>query len=189
MARIFVWVFLAATFVGSTSCTDDAFKGSDVSAVTWGGDFELTAHTGQRVKSADLRGKVLVLFFGFTHCPDICTPTLTKLAQALKLLGDDADRVQVLFVTVDPKHDTPTQLAQFLRPFGPSFLGLSGTDTEISKVAREHRVPYLDGNQQSPLNHSGVVLIKDRMGKLRLLFQNEFTPADLAHDVRLLAAD
>jgi protein SCO1/2 len=188
MSRVLAAV-VAMLFIFSASCTDDAFKGSDIGAVTWGGDFELTAHTGERLKSVDLRGKVLVLFFGFTHCPDICAPTLVKLAQALKSLGDDAERVQVLFITVDPKHDTPAQLAGFLRAFSPSFLGLSGSDAEIAVVAREYRVPYAGGETQSPVGHSGVVLLKDANGKLRLLFQNEFTPEDLAHDLRLLIAD
>src|SRR5712664_1549569 len=80
-------------------CSRDAYKGTDIGDVQWGGDFELTAHTGQRVRTPDFHGKAVVLFFGFSHCPDICAPTLTRLAQAMKLLASDAQRVQVLFVT------------------------------------------------------------------------------------------
>ena len=98
----------------------------------WGGDFELTVHTGERVRFSDSHGKVLILFFGFTRCPDICPPTLTKLALLKKRLGEDADRVQVLFVTVDPEFDTPKQLAAFVPKFDPSFIGLTGTAYEIS---------------------------------------------------------
>src|SRR5687767_2990032 len=101
----------------------ESYKGTDITGVTWGGDFELTAHTGKRSKSSDYRGKLTVIFFGYTHCPDICAPTLVKLAQSMRALGADAERVQVFFITVDPKHDTPAQLAKFVPAFHPSFVG------------------------------------------------------------------
>ena len=124
--------FLAA--IGFAGCSPSAptFKSLDISDVEWGGDFELTVHTGERVRFSDSHGKVLILFFGFTRCPDICPPTLTKLALLKKRLGEDADRVQVLFVTVDPEFDTPKQLAAFVPKFDPSFIGLTGTAYEIS---------------------------------------------------------
>src|SRR3989344_1809690 len=98
---------IAALFVVACSPPAPTFKAADISGVDWGsGDFELTAHTGQRAKAADFQGKVTVMFFGFTHCPDVCPPTMAKLAVPMQRLGDDAKRVQVLFVTVDPKNDT-----------------------------------------------------------------------------------
>src|SRR6185295_2948353 len=113
---------LFITFI--VACSGEPFKGTDISNVQWGGDFELTAHTGKRVHAVDFQGKALVLFFGFTNCPDICAPTLTRVTQAMKLLGPEAQQVQVLFITVDPKRDTPAQLAKFVTAFHPAFLGL-----------------------------------------------------------------
>lgn len=169
------------------------FKGTDISQVDWGGEFELTAHTGQRAKSADYRGKVMVLFFGYTHCPDICAPTLSKLAESVKALGPDAGRVQVLFVTVDPKHDTPAQLAGFIPKFHPSFIGLTGNEDEVKAVARDYKVAFYTNPQSSAertlIDHFGGLMVKDAKGKLRLALKNDAAVADITHDLKLLLAD
>ena len=180
--------FLAALFIAACSPPTPTFKSTDISGVDWGsGDFELTAHTGQRMKAADFRGKVTVMFFGFTHCPDICSPTMAKLAVLMQRLGDDAKRVQVLFVTVDPKNDTVKQLAGFVPQFHPSFIGLTGTDKEIAAVAAEYKVAY-SKNPKTPalVDHSTGILVKDAKGKLRLLVKNDVPVEDLEHDVRVL---
>ena len=178
---------MVAVFV--TACSPaPTFKSTDISGVEWGsGEFELTAHTGQRMKASDFQGKVVVMFFGFTHCPDICPPTMAKLAQLTKRLGDAANRVQVLFITVDPKNDTVKQLAGFVPPFHPSFIGLTGTDKEIAAMASEYKVAY-GKNPKNPtlVDHSTGILIKDTKGKLRLLVKNDVPVEDLEHDVRVL---
>jgi protein SCO1/2 len=166
------------------------FKGTDLGAVDWGGDFTLSAHTGARASTADYRGKVVIIFFGYTHCPDICSPTLQKLALLMKRLGEDAARVQVLFITVDPRHDTPAVLAAFVPRFHPSFVGLTGTEEEIAAVAREYKVAF-QANPQSPpghtlIDHFGGMMVKDPTGRLRLLFKNEMSVEDMEHDIRLL---
>lgn len=177
-------LFLAA-------CTPASpFKATDLGAVDWGGDFVLTAHTGSRVRVSDYRGKVVVMFFGYTHCPDICAPTLQKLALLMKRLGQDAGRVQVLFVTVDPRHDTPDRLAGYVPRFHPSFLGLTGTEQEIAAVAQDYKVAF-QANPQSPpghtlIDHFGGMMVKDATGKLRLLFKNDMPVEDMEHDLRLL---
>ncbi len=179
--------FLLCAVALITACTAEPFKAKDISSVTWGGEFELTAHTGKRVQLSDFRGQAVVLFFGFTRCPDICAPTLARLAQAMKLLGASAARVQVLFITVDPGHDTPAQLAGFVPSFHPSFLGLTGTPAELTAVARDYHVAAeRDAGQPERVSHSGFILIKDPNGKLRLLLDNTATADDLAHDLRLL---
>jgi protein SCO1/2 len=178
---------IAALFVVACSPAP-TFKATDISGVDWGsGDFELTAHTGQRMKAADFRGKVVVMFFGFTHCPDVCPPTMAKLAVLMKRLGDDAQRVQVLFVTVDPENDTVKQLAGFVPQFHPSFIGLTGSDKEIAAIASEYKVAY-GKNPQNPtlVDHSTGILVKDAKGKLRLLVKNDVPVEDLEHDVRVL---
>jgi protein SCO1/2 len=189
-SRLFSRVFflLLTLFVAACSPPAPMFKATDISGVDWGsGDFELTAHTGQRMKAADFRGKVVVMFFGFTHCPDVCPPTMAKLAVLMKRLGDDAQRVQVLFVTVDPENDTVKQLAGFVPQFHPSFIGLTGTDKEIAAVAGEYKVAY-SKNPKTPalVDHSTGILIKDAKGKLRLLVKNDVPVEDLEHDVRVL---
>lgn len=198
MKNLARWLVIP-TFVFLAACTPSAppqFKGLDLSQVDWGGDFELTAHTGKRVKASEFRGKVLVLFFGYTHCPDICVPTLAKLAAVVQRLGADAERVQVVFVTVDPQHDTPAQLAPFVANFHPSFIGLTGTPAEIAAVASDYKIAYQKAAmghgakgaapEHELIEHFGGVLIKDARGKLRLLYALEHTDADIEHDVRLL---
>jgi protein SCO1 len=187
-------VFYAAT-IAITGCAPapPAFKSLDIGSVDWGKDFELTAHTGERVSTATFRGKVLVMFFGYTHCPDICAPTLSKLAQVNKRLGEDAGRVQVLFVTVDPEHDTVEQLAGFVPKFDPSFIGFTGTDQEIAAVAEEYKIGYQktpnSTASQTQIVHSGGLMVKDAGGKLRLLIKNHATVDEIEHDVILLLSE
>ncbi|MHB1140571.1 MAG: SCO family protein [Sulfuricaulis sp.] len=174
-----------------TACTPaPAFKSMDISGVEWGGDFTLTAHTGKPVKASEFNGKVVVMFFGYTHCPDICAPTLVKLDQVVKRLGDEAKNVQVLFITVDPAHDTVPQLAGFIPPFNPSFIGLTGSDKEIAAVAAEYKVAYGQSSQaksgQILVDHSTGILVKDKKGKLRLLVKNDVAVEDLESDIRVL---
>jgi protein SCO1/2 len=180
---------LVAFFMAACSPAP-AFKSMDISGVEWGGDFTLTAHTGKPVKASEFNGRVVVMFFGYTHCPDICTPTLVKLDQVVKRLGDEAKNVQVLFITVDPEHDTVKQLAGFIPPFNPSFIGLTGSDKEIAAVAAEYKVAYGQNAQAKPgqilVDHSTGILVKDKKGKLRLLVKNDVAVDDLEHDVRQL---
>jgi protein SCO1/2 len=179
---------LLALFVAACSPPAPTFKATDISGVEWGsGDFELTAHTGKPAKAADFQGKVVIMFFGFTHCPDVCPPTMAKLAVLMQRLGDDAKRVQVLFITVDPKNDTVKQLAGFVPHFNPTFIGLTGSDKEIAAVANEYKVAYGKNPKSSTLvDHSTGILVKDAKGKLRLLVKNDVPVEDLEHDVRLL---
>lgn len=179
-------LLLLAALLAACVPSRPAFKGTDISGVEWGGDFTLTAHTGKPVKVSDYQGKVVVLFFGYTHCPDICAPTLTRLAAMLKQLGPDAERVQVLFITVDPKHDTVAQLASFVPKFHPAILGLTGTEQEIGKVAQDYKVAFQHNPGSTIIDHFGGILMKDPKGKLRLLFKNDATAEDMTHDVRRL---
>lgn len=185
-----LFFFFCALWLVACSPPAPAFKSTDISGVEWGGDFTLTAHTGKPVKTSDFNGKVVVLFFGYTHCPDICAPTLAKLDQVVKRLGEEAKNVQVLFITVDPEHDSVKQLAGFVPSFNPSFIGLTGSDKEIAAVAREYKVAYGKNPLSKPgqilVDHSTGILVKDKKGKLRLLVKNDAAPNDLEHDVRAL---
>ena len=180
-----LFVLLLAFGVGCSN-EQSAFKTTDIGSVTWGGDFSLVNHEGARVRVSDFTGKVVLLFFGYTHCPDICSPTLTKLAAVRRALKpQEREQVQVLFVTVDPAHDTPAQLKGFIPKFDPSFIGLTGSAAEVAAVARDYKVGIHQASG-TKVDHSGSVFLKDASGKLRA-YANETTPADaLAHDVRLL---
>jgi len=161
------------------------FRSTALEGVKWGKDFELTAHTGQRLRTVDYRGKVLVLFFGYTHCPDICAPALAKLAQLSKALGEDAKRVQVLFISVDPEHDNPAQLKKFLAGFDPTFIGLTGTADELGTVAADHMVFFKQAKTGS-IEHTGMLFVKGTNGRVRLLMKESAPLDDMLHDLRLL---
>jgi protein SCO1 len=165
-----------------------AFRNTVLEGVKWGKDFELRAHNGQMLRTADYRGKVLVLFFGYTHCPDICAPTLAKLAQLSKALGEDAKGVQVLFISVDPGHDTPEQLKKFLAGFDPSFIGLTGTPEQLAAVGGDHMVFFKQTNA-GRVEHSGMLFVKDKQGRMRLMMRESTPLDDMLHDVRLLLAE
>jgi protein SCO1 len=168
----------------------DRFEALDITRVDWGTGFELTDFNGSRRTLADFRGKLVLLFFGYTHCPDICPTTMARLAQVMRVLGDDADRVQVLFVTVDPGRDTPQVLAQYVPAFHPAFLGLYGTEQQTAAAAKEFKVYY---QPQQPgesgfytVDHSGPVYALDRRGRLRLLIKSEMSAESVARDLRVL---
>lgn len=166
------------------------FHASEVGAKFAQADFHLTDHNGRPRMLADFRGKVVVLFFGYTHCPDVCPTTLADLAQVMRLLGKDADKVQVLFVTVDPERDKPEMLAQYVPAFHPSFLALYGDAQATAQAAKAFDVTYQKQPTSSGYNmdHSAGTFLIDPAGKVRLLAPYAQRAEWLADDVRLLLA-
>jgi len=167
------------------------FNARDVTGVPWGKDFQLTDHAGNPRTLADFRGKVVMLFFGFTHCTDVCPTTLATLAQAMRLLGEDARQVQGLFATVDPKRDTAEVLAKYVPAFHPTFLGLYGDEAATARAAQEFKIYYRaqepDKRSSYGVEHSGQVYVLDQKGRLRLFFRShDASPESVAHDLRLL---
>ena len=165
------------------------FKLTDVSGAGFGKELNLTDHNGRAVTLADFRGKVVTVFFGFTHCPDACPTTLAEMAQVAKVLGPDSARLQVLFVTVDPERDTPQVLKQYVPSFNPAFLGLYGSPDATTRAAKEFKVYY----QKQPaknggysVDHGAGTFILDPQGRLRLFAQYGQGATALAHDIRLL---
>ena len=142
---------------------------------------------------ADYRGKAVALFFGYTQCPDVCPTTLAALAGAMKLLGPDADRVQVLFVTVDPERDTPDLLAKYVPAFDPRFVGLRGDAAATERTAREFNVIYQKVPGSAPdrytMDHSAGTYLFDPQGRLRVYEGNAASPEVFAHDLRALLAE
>jgi protein SCO1/2 len=181
-----------ATFVQKPAPV--AFNGVDVTGAPWGRDFALTDHHGRPRTLRDFRGKVVMLFFGFTHCPDVCPTAMATLGEATRRLGDDAKEVQGLFVTVDPKRDTPEVLAKYVPAFHPSFLGLYGDDAATARTAKEFKIYY---HAQAPnehgsysVDHSGQVYVLDRSGRLRLYIKShDATPEAVVHDLKLLLGE
>jgi protein SCO1/2 len=176
-------LFLAA-------CGDSApkFKSTDITGAEYGKTLELSDHTGRPRRLEDFRGKAVVLFFGFTHCPDVCPTTLADTAQALKALGGEAERVQVLMVTVDPERDTPEALARYVTAFDPRFLGLRGDLPATQRAAKEFKV-YFEKRKSGEgysVDHSGQSYVIDPQGRLRLLVRPERIAQDLATDLRTL---
>ena len=168
----------------------EQFEAVDITGATWGKDFALTDHTGKARALADFRGKVVLLYFGYVNCPDMCPMTMAKLGAAVNLLGEAGRDVQGLFVTVDPKRDTPKVLAQYVPSFHPSFIGLYGDRQAIERTAKEFKVYF---NAQAPnasgfytVDHSGPVYVFDRKGRLRLFVKPDATSESIVHDLRLL---
>lgn len=166
------------------------FHASEVGAKLAQADFGLTDHNGKPRTLADFRGKAVVLFFGYTHCPDVCPTTLADLAQAMRLLGKDAARVQVLFVTVDPERDKAEMLAQYVPAFDPSFLALRGDAQQTAQVAQAFGVVYQKQPTSSGYNmdHSAGTFLIEPAGRVRLLAPYGQRAEWLAADLRLLLA-
>jgi len=174
------------------ACNPEApkFRSTDITGADFGRELALTAHDGKPRTLADFRGKLVVLFFGYTHCPDVCPTTLADIAGVMKQLGPDAARVQVLFVTVDPERDTPEVLSQYVPAFDASFLGLSGDDAATQRAAKEFRIFYEKRPGGAPgaytVDHSAQSYVLDGRGRMRLFVKQERIPQDLAEDLRTL---
>ena len=185
-------LLISACDTGSSATGKTIFQGTDITGADWGKELRLTDHNGQRRSLADFHGKVVVLFFGYTHCPDVCPTTLGELGIVLKRLGPEAAKVQVLFVTLDPARDTPAILAQYVPSFNPSFLGLTGSDEEIAQTAKAFKVFFKkqEGTSKAGymMDHSANTFVIDPQGRLRLLFGFGSGAAPLVHDIQQLLA-
>jgi protein SCO1/2 len=166
------------------------FNNVDITGAEYARDFALTDHTGKARTLADFKGKVVFLFFGFTQCPDVCPTTMTEMATVLKELGPQADKVQVLFVTIDPERDTQELLAQYVPAFNPTFIGLRGDAAATAKVAKEFKVFYAKSPGTTPdaysMDHTAGSYVFDTQGKIRLFVRHGKGAAPIAQDIKLL---
>jgi len=181
---------LVAALLAACSPEAPRFRSTDVTGAEFGRALELTGHDGRPHTLAEFRGKAVVLFFGYTHCPDVCPTTLADMAGAMKKLGPDAARVQVLFVTVDPERDTRGVLAQYVPAFDARFLGLYGSTEETQRAAKEFRIYYGRNAGSAPgaytIDHSAQSFVYDPQGRLRLVVRPDRIAQDLAEDLRAL---
>lgn len=167
-----------------------SFKNVDITGSTaFGKDFSLIDTDGNTKTLADYKGKAVVMFFGFTQCPDVCPTTLTEMQDALQLLGPQAEKVQVLFVTVDPERDTARVLAQYVPAFNPRFVGLRPADeAALEKVAKDFKIYYKKVPGTKPgsytMDHTAGSYVFDQNGQLRLYIKHAQGPEVLAHDLK-----
>lgn len=186
-------LFLLALLLAAcseTAAPPQTFSAIDVTGSTWGKDFHLTDHHGVERNLSDFKGKAVALFFGYTNCPDMCPMAMHKLSLVMEELGKDADRVQVLFATLDPKRDTPEVLKQYVPAFHPTFLGVYGDEETTELTAKNFRVFYKhqepDENGFYTVDHMGPVFIFDPQGRLRLFVADEHSVKAIAQDLRTL---
>ena len=166
------------------------FSSVDVTGVTYAKDFELTDHNGQVRRLGDFKGKIVVMFFGFTQCPDVCPTSMTELAEVKKALGADGDKLQGLFVNVDPARDTPEVLKGYMENFDPTFLALYTTPDKLAALAKDFKVYYKRVDGQTPtsytMDHSAGSYIYDTKGNLRLFTRYGSGAKVLAADIQQL---
>jgi protein SCO1/2 len=185
--------FLAILCVVLTACSPKPeFKNIDITGSTaFGKDFSLLDPDGKVRTLADFKGKVVVMFFGYTQCPDVCPTTLTEMQQVMTLLGPQSDKVQVLFVTVDPERDTAEILKQYVPAFDPRFLGLRPADeAALEKVTKDFKIYYkkVPGTKLGSytMDHTAGSYAFDPEGRLRLYIKHAQGPETLAHDLKEL---
>ena len=193
-ARLSAWALAFACALALAACQGrPEFRNTDVTGADFAQDFSLTGHDGKPYTLADFRGKGVVIFFGYTQCPDVCPTTLAELAEVMKQLGPDAARVQVLFITVDPERDTQALLAQYVPAFDGRFLGLYGDAAATERTAKAFKVFYQKVPGSAPgiytVDHTAGSYVYDPQGRLRLFVKHGTGPDPIVHDLRLLLKD
>ena len=165
------------------------FKNTDITGAEYAKGFALTDHTGKPRTLADFRGKVVVVFFGYTHCPDVCPTTLVELKQVMQALGPDADKVQVVFITLDPERDTQQVLAQYVPAFDSRFLGMFADPATTLKTAKDFKVYFEKRAGTTPgsytIDHTAASFAFDPRGRLRLYVKTD-SVGTLTNDIRTL---
>lgn len=167
-----------------------AFQGSDISGTKLGRDMEMLDGNGHVRGLDDYKGKVAVVFFGFTQCPDVCPTAMAELSQTMELLGDDAAKVQVIMISVDPARDTPEILSEYVKAFNPNFVGLTGTPEQLSKTAKSFKAYYAKSSggtaDQYGMDHASSFYILDQQGEARVLVSGNASAQDIANDIKVL---
>ncbi|MGZ8273714.1 MAG: SCO family protein [Burkholderiaceae bacterium] len=183
-------LLLFAILLAACDSGKPRFNSVDVTGANYARDFRLTDFNGKPRSLADFRGKVVVVFFGYTQCPDVCPTTLSDMAEVKKRLGPDGDKLQVIFVTLDPDRDTPQVLSQYVPAFDPAFIGLYGTRDETAAVAKDFKVFYqkVPGKTETSytMDHTAGSYVFDREGRLRLFLRHAGAVDPIVEDLRKL---
>jgi protein SCO1 len=178
-------IFIVLFALTSCSAFKPSFKSEAFNPVTAAPEISMTDQSGKPFQLSAMHGKVVLVFFGFTNCVDECPLTMANIKQAREILGDGAKDVQVVLVSTDPVRDTPQALQDFLGKFDKSFLGIPGSVDDLKKIWNEYGVEVLDGGE----THSSFTYVIDKGGSLRLKFDPETTPEDIASDLKILLAE
>ena len=191
-----IWLALACVLVSASIAAAEAAEPSPAELIEGlisgrgpvGGPFELTDQTGRRRTDADFRGKLVVLYFGYTYCPDVCPAELQSISLALDKLGADATAVQPLFITVDPERDTPARLAEFVSSFHPRLVGLTGSLADIRKTAIAYRTFFVKNSAATPgdfsVDHTGFIYLVDKDGRYLGFLPPGLAPDQIADAIR-----
>ena len=183
-------VLLGAVALAACSPDKPSFRSIDITGADYARDFQLTDHNGQQRSMADFRGKVVVVFFGFTQCPDVCPTAMADLVQVKAALGSEGDKLQALFITVDPERDTPEVLKAYAGNFDPTFLGLRPSLEQLPELTRHFKIFYKKNEGPTPrsytLDHSAGSYVFDPQGRVRLYTRQGMSAAGLTEDLRLL---
>jgi protein SCO1/2 len=183
---------LAAALLVACSPSQPSFQNTDITGAEFGRELKLADHNGKPRTLDDFKGKVVALFFGFTHCPDVCPTTLATLREVKEKLGPDGDKLQVVFVTVDPERDTPELLAKYVTAFDPAFIGLSGSPEAIAQTAKAFKVYYQKVPGKTPdtytMDHTASTYVYDPQGRLRLFVRHGQAVDPIVADVKALLA-
>ena len=181
---------LAVPLLASCTKVTESFKSTDITGVTFGQDFRLKDHFGQERSLADFRGKVVVVFFGFTQCPDVCPTSMSTMAEVKRLLGDNGKDLQVVFITVDPERDTQSLLKEYMSNFDPTFLALRPDPQQLPQTAADFKIYYkrVEGKTSTSytMDHSAGKYIFDKQGRIRLFSAYGTEAKVIADDIRLL---
>ncbi len=179
-----------AALLAACGAKKPQFSSVDLTGADYAKDFQLPDQDGKLRTLKDFQGKVVVLFFGYTQCPDVCPTTMTELVQVKKLLGADAGKLQVLFVTVDPERDTPEVLKAYMANFDPGFIALRGSPEQLAATAKDFKVFYKKTEGKTPtsygMDHSAASYVYDTKGQLRLYTRYGSGAQALASDIKLL---
>ena len=184
-----LWVGAAGIF-SACSPKGPKFQGVDLTGAEYGRDLPLTDQFGKERSIKDFAGKVVVVFFGYTQCPDVCPTSMTEHAEVMRSLGADGDKLQGIFVTVDPERDTPEMLKGYMASFDPSFIALRGTPEQLVAVAKDFKIFFKRVDGQTPtsytMDHSAGSYVYDTKGRLRVYHRYGAGAQSLAADVRAL---
>jgi protein SCO1/2 len=191
--RLLVWTGLAAVAgTALTACTDrkPSFNAVDITGADYAKGFTLADADGRQRTLADFKGKVVVMFFGYAQCPDVCPTTMTEMAQVKQQLGSDGDKLQVLFVTVDPERDTPAVMKAYMGAFDPAFVALIPTPEQLAALAKDYKVYYKKVDGKTPtsysMDHSAASFVYDTEGRLRLYARYGAGVPAMVSDLRAL---
>ncbi|WP_342448692.1 SCO family protein [Halomonas salinarum] len=188
------WLSLLLLILLLAGCSDPDWHTTDISEAMPDLDLRLTDENGQQVEEDAFAGKTTLLYFGYTHCPDICPTSLAKIAAAIKRLDEpERDELQVLFVSVDPERDTKASLRQYTEIFGPQFIGLTGDSSQLDALTNRYKVSYSygekDANGRYDVSHSSGIFVFDEQGQARLLMRGSDPISSIVNDVERLMAE